>query len=118
MKCHTRRYEPTGSKGPHAPQGAVLTGTAGYWPPGYDTTAVAATHGNPAKNPRLCAGCHVNNFEVEDRLNPGQTISSQGPSLPADPLPRSRRPASRCRTTPAPTDDDPVLGGVHRLPRG
>ena len=78
MKCHTRRYEPTGSKGPHAPQGAVLTGTAGYWPPGYDTTAVAATHGNPAKNPRLCAGCHVNNFQVEDKLNPGQTISSRG----------------------------------------
>jgi predicted CXXCH cytochrome family protein len=78
MKCHTRRYEPSGSKGPHAPQGAVLTGTAGYWPPGYDTTALAATHGNPAANPRLCAGCHVNNFEVEDRLNPGETISSRG----------------------------------------
>jgi Doubled CXXCH motif (Paired_CXXCH_1). len=78
MKCHTRRYEPTSSRGPHAPQGAVLTGTAGYWPPGYDTTAVAATHGNPSANPRLCAGCHVNNFEVEDRLNPGSTISSRG----------------------------------------
>ena len=89
MKCHTRRYEPTGTRGPHAPQGPVLTGTAGYWPPGYDTTAQAATHGNPAANPRLCAGCHVNNFEVEDRLNPGETISVQGPSLPAHPLPRS-----------------------------
>jgi len=78
MKCHSRRYEPTSSRGPHAPQGAVLTGTAGYWPPGYDTTAVAATHGNPTANARLCAGCHVNNFEVEDRLNPGETISSKG----------------------------------------
>ena len=78
MKCHTRRYEPSGSRGPHAPQGAVLTGTAGYWPPGYDTTAQAATHGTPAANPRLCAGCHVNNFEVEDLLNPGETISSRG----------------------------------------
>jgi predicted CXXCH cytochrome family protein len=78
MKCHTRRYEPTGTRGPHAPQGPVLTGTAGYWPPGYDTTAQAATHGNPAANPRLCAGCHVNNFEVEDRLNPGETITSKG----------------------------------------
>jgi hypothetical protein len=56
----------------------VLTGTAGYWPPGYDTTAQAATHGTPEANPRLCAGCHVNNFEVEDRLNPGATISSRG----------------------------------------
>ena len=81
MKCHTRRYEPTGTRGPHAPQGPVLTGTAGYWPPGYDTTAQAATHGNPAENPRLCAGCHVNNFEVEDRLNPGETIASKGHSF-------------------------------------
>ncbi len=78
MKCHTRRFEPSGSRGPHAPQGAVLTGTAGYWPPGYDTNAVAATHGTPSVNPRLCAGCHVNNFEVEDRLNPGETILSKG----------------------------------------
>jgi hypothetical protein len=78
MKCHTRRYEPTGSKGPHAPQGAVLTGTAGYWPPGFDTTALPAAHGNTSLNPRLCAGCHVNNFEVEDLLNPGKTISSRG----------------------------------------
>ncbi len=83
MKCHTRRYEPAGSsaRGPHAPQGAVLTGTAGYWPPGYDTTAQAATHGSTTANPRLCAGCHVNNFEVEDRLNPGNTISSKGHSF-------------------------------------
>jgi predicted CXXCH cytochrome family protein len=78
MKCHTRRYEPSGSRGPHAVQGPVLTGAAGYWPPGFDTTAQAATHGNPAENPRLCAGCHVNNFEVEDKLNPGETISARG----------------------------------------
>ena len=78
MKCHTRRYEPSGSRGPHAAQGPVLTGAAGYWPPGFDTTAQAATHGNPAENPRLCAGCHVNNFEVEDKLNPGETISARG----------------------------------------
>ncbi len=80
MKCHTRRYEPAGNsaRGPHAPQGAVLTGTAGFWPPGYDTTAQAATHGSPTANPRLCAGCHVNRFEVDDRLNPGETIISTG----------------------------------------
>jgi hypothetical protein len=80
MKCHSRRYEPVASttRGPHAPQGAVLTGTAGWWPPGFDTTARAATHGTPSANPRLCAGCHVNRFEVEDRLNPGQTILSVG----------------------------------------
>jgi predicted CXXCH cytochrome family protein len=79
MKCHTRRYEPSGSsaRGPHAPQGAVLTGTAGFWPPGFDTTAVAATHGNSSANPRLCAGCHVNSFEVTDRQT-GETIFSTG----------------------------------------
>ena len=110
MKCHTRRYEPTGSKGPHAPQGAVLTGTAGYWPPGYDTTAVAATHGNPAKNPRLCAGCHVNNFEVEDRLDPGKKIAPGDTCSGRFPA-STRRRASRSRTTPAPTRRRPGSGG-------
>jgi predicted CXXCH cytochrome family protein len=83
MRCHSRRYEPApnSTRGPHAPQGAVLTGTAGWWPPGYDTTAIAATHGTPSANPRLCAGCHVNSFEVEDRLNPGNTILSAGHSF-------------------------------------
>jgi predicted CXXCH cytochrome family protein len=82
MKCHVRRYEPAGSsaRGPHAPQGAVLTGTAGFWPPGFDTTAVAATHGNPTANPRLCAGCHVNGFEVTDRLT-GETVRTVGHSF-------------------------------------
>jgi predicted CXXCH cytochrome family protein len=82
MKCHTRRYEPAGTspRGPHAPQGAVLTGTAGFWPPGFDTTAVSATHGNPAANPRLCAGCHVNSFQVTDQLT-GGTIFSTGHSF-------------------------------------
>ena len=82
MKCHTRRYEPAASsaRGPHAPQGAVLTGTAGAWPDGYDTTAIAATHGTPAANPRLCAGCHVNSFEVTDRVT-GEPIISKGHSF-------------------------------------
>jgi len=66
MKCHNRRVEPqaTSPRGPHAPQGGVLMGTAGWWPAGYDTTAVLATHGNPAANTRLCAGCHVAPFTV------------------------------------------------------
>jgi len=68
MKCHARRFEPqlTSSRGPHAPQGAVVIGTAGWWPAGYDTTAVVATHGNPSANPRFCAGCHVNRLTVND----------------------------------------------------
>jgi predicted CXXCH cytochrome family protein len=68
MKCHNRRTEPqaTSPRGPHAPQGGVLLGTAGYWPAGFDTTAVVATHGNVSVNTRLCAGCHVAPFTVTD----------------------------------------------------
>jgi Cytochrome c554 and c-prime len=62
-KCHNRRSEPvaSSSRGPHAAQGPVLFGTAGYFPPGtaYDTTEILTTHGSSA-NPRLCAGCHLN----------------------------------------------------------
>jgi predicted CXXCH cytochrome family protein len=68
MKCHARRFEPqlTSNRGPHAPQGPVVLGSAGYWPPGYDTTALVATHGDPVANPRFCAGCHVNSFQSTD----------------------------------------------------
>lgn len=68
MKCHNRRTEPqaTSPRGPHAPQGGVLLGTAGYWPAGFDTNAVVATHGNASVNTRLCAGCHVAPFTVTD----------------------------------------------------
>jgi predicted CXXCH cytochrome family protein len=68
MKCHNRRTEPqaTSARGPHAPQGGVLLGTAGYWPAGFDTNTVVATHGDVSLNPRLCAGCHVAPFTVTD----------------------------------------------------
>lgn len=64
MKCHNRRTDPSASspRGPHAPQGAVLLGYAGWWPDVRDT--VAATHGSVTSNPRLCAGCHVNQITV------------------------------------------------------
>jgi predicted CXXCH cytochrome family protein len=80
MKCHSRRYEPVAnsSRGPHAPQGAVLTGTAGWWPAGYDTTAIVATHGNVAVNTRLCAGCHVNRFQVTDAATGSLIFNSTG----------------------------------------
>lgn len=68
MKCHARRFEPqlTSSRGPHAPQGPMFLGNAGWFPDGADTTAQASTHGDPESNPRLCAGCHVNKFTVTD----------------------------------------------------
>jgi len=68
MKCHARRFEPqlTSSRGPHAPQGPMFLGTAGWFPTGVDTTPQASTHGDPNANPRLCAGCHVSKFTVND----------------------------------------------------
>jgi predicted CXXCH cytochrome family protein len=68
MKCHLRRGEPTlTSATPHAPQGFVLLGTGGYRPPGasIDPNIALTTHASEA-NPRLCAGCHVNIYDVTD----------------------------------------------------
>ncbi len=71
MSCHIRRTEPAGGStqgnAPHAPQGAVLLGTAGYRPAGFTSaeSEIISTHGSAA-NPRLCAGCHVNKFTVTD----------------------------------------------------
>ena len=71
MKCHLRRTEPEGgsSRGntPHAPQGAVLLGEAGYQNPNYLDTVLLSiarttSHGNVTGNPRLCAGCHLYAF--------------------------------------------------------
>jgi predicted CXXCH cytochrome family protein len=71
MKCHIRRDEPAGGSShgtsPHAPQGSVLLGIAGYRPPNfeYDTARVFGTHATE-RNPKLCAGCHVGRFTVTD----------------------------------------------------
>ncbi len=68
MKCHNRRTDPsaTSPRGPHAPQGAVLLGYAGWWPSGVPKAdTIEATHGSVTANPRLCAGCHVNEITVQ-----------------------------------------------------
>jgi predicted CXXCH cytochrome family protein len=68
MKCHMRRVEPSAtSSSPHAPQGALLLGTAGYRPVGfvYAEDRIFTTHATDA-NPRLCAGCHVNRLTIND----------------------------------------------------
>lgn len=85
MKCHMRRTEPLvmdstrrespgGSNSPHAPQGATLIGELGYQNPSYIDpvlieVAKTATHGNPARNAKLCAGCHIFPFPVTDTLS-------------------------------------------------
>ena len=92
MRCHMRVSEPTvSSSSPHAPQGAVLLGFAGWRPPGfqYDTARIFGSHATE-KNPRLCAGCHVNKFTVTDKLTGAFTFQSTGhlmrpmPCLDAD----------------------------------
>lgn len=75
MKCHLNRAVPASgsSRGnsPHAPQGAVLLGEAGYVNPAYVDTVLlnassVATHFSPTSNPRLCAGCHLFAFPTTD----------------------------------------------------
>lgn len=70
MKCHYRRANPdfTSSRlSPHSPQGPMLLGEAGWWPPGLqaDSTLVAS-HGTD-RNPKLCATCHLNRYQVTDK---------------------------------------------------
>ncbi|MDH5233441.1 MAG: cytochrome c3 family protein [Gemmatimonadota bacterium] len=83
MKCHLRRYEPEltgyGTASPHAPQGAMLLGFAGWRPPGfvYDTARIFGSHATTA-NPKLCAGCHVGRFTVNDPLTGSFTFQATG----------------------------------------
>jgi predicted CXXCH cytochrome family protein len=76
MQCHHKRGtpDPTTFRGPHSPEGPVLLGFGGWWPPNLELQPgqLVATHGSEA-NPRLCAGCHVNQWEKRDGLT-GQLI--------------------------------------------
>jgi len=80
MKCHLRRGEPEPARStPHAPQGFVVLGTGGYRPPGanIDTLISLTTHASVA-NPRLCAGCHVNTYEVTNPATGAFVFKSTG----------------------------------------
>lgn len=80
MKCHLRRGEPEpGRSTPHAPQGFVVLGTGGYRPAGasIDTLISLTTHASVA-NPRLCAGCHVNSYQVTDPATGNSVFNSTG----------------------------------------
>lgn len=78
MKCHQRRSVPaaTSSRGPHSPQGPLLLGDAGYRPVGFDPNVIQTTHASD-RNPRLCAGCHVNRLTGTD-VNTGKPATSAG----------------------------------------
>jgi predicted CXXCH cytochrome family protein len=84
MKCHHKRGTPdmaSQNRGPHSPEGPVLLGYGGWWPPNLqfpstgDTATIVATHGSTA-NPRLCAGCHVNAFAATDEATGNQIFST------------------------------------------
>jgi predicted CXXCH cytochrome family protein len=97
MQCHNRGTTPsnsftnstatTTSRGAHAAQGPILLGSgAGYIPRGfaYDTVAAYTTHAS-VKNPRLCAGCHVNKQTVIDMATGELTFQSVGHLFSPDP---------------------------------
>jgi predicted CXXCH cytochrome family protein len=80
MKCHIRNAAPSPtSSSPHAPQGAVLLGYAGYRPPGfvYDTARIYGSHAT-TRNPKLCAGCHIGKFTVTDAATGDFTFQATG----------------------------------------
>lgn len=90
MRCHLRRVEPApnSSQGtrPHAPQGAVLLGTAGYRPANFTLSdaAILTSHSSD-RNPRLCAGCHVNRFTVTDPTSGNFVFQATGHIFRPDP---------------------------------
>jgi predicted CXXCH cytochrome family protein len=88
MKCHHKRGtpDPTTFRGPHSPEGPVLLGYGGWWPPtmNFPLDTIVATHGSD-RNPRLCAGCHVNSYQVEDALTGDFLFAATGHSFKATP---------------------------------
>jgi len=68
ISCHHKRAEPDESgRGAHSPQGPMVLGEAGWRPPNfvYSNNRMETTHGSQ-RNPKLCAGCHLNKFTVND----------------------------------------------------
>jgi predicted CXXCH cytochrome family protein len=84
MKCHHKRGNPdmaSQQRGPHSPEGPVLLGYGGWWPPNLqfpgtgDTAVIIASHGSNA-NPKLCAGCHINAYAAVDPLTGTEVFST------------------------------------------
>jgi predicted CXXCH cytochrome family protein len=88
MKCHHKRAQPelASSRGPHSPEGPLLLGEAGWFPPNFafPPGALVGSHGSD-RNPRLCATCHVRDYQVNDPLTGSFTFRSTGHSFQAIP---------------------------------
>jgi predicted CXXCH cytochrome family protein len=82
MRCHHKRGGPelTGNRGPHSPEGPMLLGEAGWWPPNMPIepgTSIIGTHGSE-RNPRMCAGCHMQKINAVDQVTGQLTIPTTG----------------------------------------
>jgi predicted CXXCH cytochrome family protein len=91
MKCHQRRAVPDqpnySRNSPHSPEGETLLGYAGWFPPALNIAAgdtIIATHGTD-KNPKLCAGCHVTRWTVNDPKTGALTFQVTGHRFEATP---------------------------------
>lgn len=91
MKCHQRGPVLDAStlvRGPHSPEGPLLLGQAGWFPPNMTVPGsldtIVATHGSQA-NPGLCATCHVNRFEVTDSVTHAFVLQVAGHTFQAIP---------------------------------
>ena len=82
MRCHQRRSDPstvTTRNSVHSPQGPTLLGVAGWFPPGMNTSdSIYGTHASTAKNPTLCAGCHVSRYTATDKATGKFVFQSTG----------------------------------------
>ncbi len=69
MKCHQRNGKPEAPASPYAPmspEGPVLLGFAGWFPPSYTgPDTIVGTHGS-ATNTDLCVTCHMGKLAVTD----------------------------------------------------
>jgi predicted CXXCH cytochrome family protein len=89
MKCHNRRGTPdlaSQSSGPHSPEGPMLLGEAGWVPPNFafPAGALVGSHGSD-RNPKLCATCHVTDYQLRDPLTSNFTFRATGHSFQAIP---------------------------------
>ncbi|MDX1646194.1 MAG: cytochrome c3 family protein [Longimicrobiales bacterium] len=137
MKCHQKRAVPdlgdagTASRGPHSPQGPLLlgiVGEVGWTPPNfsYNVERIRGTHGSVA-NERLCAGCHVNSYDISDPESGDFVFTATGhlfeaiPCVDAQGIPQpdgncdltvEARSFDSCATSGCHGDEDAALSAV------